>query len=73
MYCNIDIDTECGKIVRQYQYPFKILQYFSVSKNNIFHLEYILELQENSYVMFLKQTKKHFVSDQVWQLDAVES
>ena len=31
MYCNIDIDTECRKILSQYQYLTRILQYFSVS------------------------------------------
>ena len=31
MYCNIDIDTECRKLLSQYQYLIRILQYFSVS------------------------------------------
>ena len=31
MYCSIDIDTECRKILSQYQYLTRILQYFSVS------------------------------------------
>ena len=38
MYCNIDIDTECGKILRQYQYPIKILKYFSVSISIFFSI-----------------------------------
>ena len=69
MYCNIDINTECGKILRQYQYPFKILKYFSVSISIFFsktHFNTIFIKQElNKLVCFLYIYYKRW---KVWKI-----
>ena len=45
MYCNIDIDTECRKILSQYQYLTRILQHFSISVSIfIFFVKQTLEV-----------------------------
>jgi hypothetical protein len=60
MYCSIDIDTECRKILRQYQYPIKILKYFSAPISTFFP----------KHILLLNKTRtKHLKT--IWKIKSL--
>ena len=70
MYCSIDIDTECRKILSQYQYLTRILQYFSVSVSIFIFCQthfstirgLLLNLRSNNFSKFLSPRQLSLVS-----------